>query len=150
MSPEVRLRMQVLRVRSEEEMTERPTIDEIGMHLAEVWSQRSTCSRRQVGAVVMKNGYTVSSGYNGVPSGQEHCVDGGCPRGQLTYEECPAYSSYNDNPCHAVHAEANAIMQATPDQRDGATLYVTHEPCHQCTSLILNSGITDVYYYSEE
>jgi len=89
-----------------------------------------------VGAVVVKDKYVVGQGYNGVASGKIHCVDGGCPRGLLSKEECPPGFDYNAVPCRAQHAEHNAILQAGLAACRGATLYVTAEPCQQCTNLI--------------
>lgn len=107
-------------------------------------SQFSTCSRRQVGAVLVKNNKIVGEGYNGVISGAVHCVDGGCPRGKLSYDEVPAGSDYNLAPCVAIHAEHNAILLAGVSQANGATLYVTDEPCTQCSTLIKHVGIERV------
>lgn len=107
-------------------------------------SQFSTCSRRQVGAVLVKNNKIVGEGYNGVISGAVHCVDGGCPRGKLSYDEAPAGSDYNLAPCVAIHAEHNAILLAGTSGAEGSTLYVTDEPCTQCSTLIRHVGIERV------
>lgn len=107
-------------------------------------SQFSTCTRRQVGAILVQNNVIVAEGYNGVSSGEVHCVDGGCPRGLLSYAEAPAGVDYNLYPCHAIHAEHNAILRAGIDRCKGATLYVTDEPCTQCTVLIKHVGIERV------
>ena len=117
-------------------MPNRPGWDQTFSAIAEIWSQRSTCSRRQVGAVVVQNNYVIGQGYNGVPSGRRHCVDGGCPRGALGYDEAPAGADYNLFPCYALHAEHNAILNAGAGACLGATLYVTAEPCQQCLNLI--------------
>jgi len=113
----------------------RPEWDQTFMDIAKVWSHRSTCSRRQVGAVVVKGNNVIGQGYNGVASGQVHCIDGGCPRGQMG-PEVPPGADYNQFPCRAKHAEHNAIDRALEgygrEALAGATLYVTEEPCLQC------------------
>ena len=119
----------------------RPEWDQTFIEIAKIWSQRSTCSRRQVGAVVVKDKQVIGQGYNGVASGKVHCVDGGCPRGLLAYDQVPAGADYNQFPCKALHAEHNAILQAGIGECRGATLYCTDEPCQQCTNLIEHAGI---------
>jgi dCMP deaminase len=119
----------------------RPEWDETFEEIAKVWAQRSTCSRRQVGAVVVKDNKVIGQGYNGVASGKVHCSDGGCPRGQLSYEQVGAGADYNQFPCYAIHAEHNAILQAGLSVVEGATLYVTDKPCQQCTNLIEHAKI---------
>lgn len=114
----------------------RPGWDAFFLSLAELWSTMSTCSRRQVGAVVVKNRKVIGNGFNGVASNKLHCSDGGCPRGQLSYEDVPAGADYNQFPCFAIHAEHNAILQAGLAECAGATIYVTAEPCTQCSNLI--------------
>lgn len=118
----------------------RPTWDQTFGELARVWALRSTCSRRQVGAVVVKDNHVIGQGYNGVASGKVHCLDGGCPRGQMGAEVVPG-SDYNTFPCYAIHAEHNAILSASLGNCAGGTLYVTHEPCQQCTNLIQHAKI---------
>ncbi len=122
-------------------MSERPSWDDTFEAIARIWAQRSTCSRRQVGAVLVKNKKVIGNGYNGVPSGFVHCVDGGCPRGQLSKAAVPSGSDYNAYPCHAIHAENNAILQAGLADARGAVLYTTEPPCQQCTNLIEHAGI---------
>jgi dCMP deaminase len=97
-----------------------------------------------VGAVLVKDKRVIGNGYNGVPSGKLHCVDGGCPRGQLSYGEVSMGADYNQFPCHALHAEHNAVLQAGLERCMGATLYVTAEPCQQCINLIEHAGIARV------
>ena len=119
----------------------RPSWDETWGAMAKVMALRSTCSRRQVGAVVVKGKHAIGLGYNGVASGRRHCVDGGCPRGTLSSEECAPGSDYNVNPCFAIHAEHNAILQAGLDRCMGATIYVTDQPCQQCANLIEHAKV---------
>ena len=88
----------------------------------------------------------VATGYNGQASGQTHCVDGGCPRGKLSHEEVPPNADYNQFPCTAIHAEANAIIRAGHALTKGATLYITTEPCQQCWNLIQGAEIERVIW----
>lgn len=125
-------------------MTDRPSWAQTFGTIAEVWAQRSTCTRRQVGAVVVKENRVIGQGYNGVARGRVHCVDGGCPRGALSYSDVPAGSDYNVHPCLAIHAEHNAILDAGIDGCRDATLFVTDHPCQQCTNLIEHAGIREV------
>lgn len=118
--------------------------------LALYWSQMSTCTRRQVGAVVVKDRMVLGEGFNGVTSGKTHCIDGGCPRGQFSYDAVPAGTDYNDVPCYAIHAEANALYRAGLDSAHGATLYVNAEPCTQCSALIERFGIKEVVVVSND
>lgn len=104
----------------------------------------STCSRRQVGAVVVQGREVIGNGFNGVAAGKQHCVDGGCPRGQLSYSEVQAGADYNVFPCYAIHAEHNAILQAGLERCMGATIFVTDQPCQQCTNLIEHAKIARV------
>lgn len=122
----------------------RPSWDQTFGDIARVWSQRSTCSRRKVGAVVVKDNKVIGQGYNGVPAGKTHCADGGCPRGRLSQEDTPPGSDYNQFPCYAIHAEHNAILQAGLQSCEGAVIYVTDDPCQQCTNLIEHAKIGEV------
>lgn len=113
--------------------------DEMYLQIAEVVSQRGTCSRSQVGAVIVKNNSVVSEGYVGSPSGFPHCLDNGCIIGK-------------DGGCiRTVHAEANAIIKAAKYGKavNGATMYCTHSPCKVCASFIINAGIKRVVYRNE-
>ena len=121
------------------------------MNLAFIMAMRSTCSRRKVGAVLVTNNRIVSTGYNGAPSGRPHCIDGGCPRGKFTHDEIPKDADYNQFPCVAVHAEANAIL-FSPERfpTESYTLYVTEPPCQQCTNLIQAAGIGRVVVHGQD
>lgn len=125
-------------------MADRPEWDQTFKDIAKVWSHRSTCTRRQVGAVVVKGKQVIGQGYNGVASGLRHCLDGGCPRGLLSHSEVPKDADYNAYPCKAIHAEHNAILQAGLKSCEGATIYVTDKPCQQCTNLIEHAKIERV------
>ena len=125
-------------------MADRPSWDDTFLAIAEIVSQRATCSRRKVGAVVVRGNRIISTGYNGAPSGRPHCIDGGCPRGKFTHDELPKDADYNQYPCVALHAEANAILMYGLGGSSGATLYVTEKPCQQCWNLIQAAEIRRV------
>ena len=114
---------------------------------AEVAVSRADCLRREIGAVLVLGGRVISSGANHVPG--DSCTHGGCPRGQLTTDELPAYASYISGPgrCYAVHAEVDAIHRlAVPSDADGATLYVSARPCDGCRAAIGRTGIALVVW----
>ena len=90
---------------------------------------------------MVKDNKVIGQGYNGVASGKVHCVEGGCPRGRLTYDDVPMGADYNQFPCYAIHAEHNAILAAGLGPCAGATIYVTDKPCQQCTNLIEHARI---------
>jgi len=126
-------------------MTElkRPSWDEYFMEMAVLTAKRSTCLRRQVGAVIVKDKHVVASGYNGAPTGLSHCDElGGCLRQQLGVP-----SGQRHELCRALHAEQNAIIQAAAQGNsiDGASIYVTNHPCIICAKMIINAGIKKVY-----
>lgn len=117
----------------------RPTWDEYYMEMAELAAKRSTCLRRNVGAVIVKDNHAVATGYNGAPKGLKHCVEvGGCLREQL---QVP--SGQRHELCRALHAEQNAIIQAAAlgQSVEGGTIYITHQPCVICSKMIINAGI---------
>ncbi len=122
---------------------ERPSWDNYFMQLAEVISGRSTCLRRQVGAVIVKDKQILSTGYNGSPSGLKHCAEVGCLRQQLGIP-----SGERTEICRAVHAEQNALIQAAKHgvALEGADIYTTVEPCVLCTKLLINAGIRRIIY----
>lgn len=122
---------------------ERPTWDEYFMQMAQVVAGRSTCLRRQVGAVIVKDRQILSTGYNGSPSGLTHCVETGCLRQRLGIP-----SGERTEICRAVHAEQNALVQAAKHgvAISGADIYTTCQPCVLCTKLIINAGIKRVLY----
>lgn len=125
----------------------RPSWDEHFMKMAEDASLMSTCLSRKVGAVAVKGKQLVATGFNGAPSGIEHCGDtGGCVR-----KARGAKSGEMLDICRAVHAEANVIAQAAKHgiSLDGATLYVNTQPCLACEKQIINAGIKRVVYSGE-
>lgn len=119
---------------------QRITMDEYGLKLAEVVSLRAACTRRQVGAVIIgPDKRILSTGYNGMPAGEVHCSDGGCPRGasDLPLLKRSAGNSGMSIPCRALHAERNAVDWCVEHEisLEGATIYCTHEPCPDCAEL---------------
>lgn len=113
----------------------RPSWNEYFADLAQKAAERSTCTRLQVGCLVVKNKQIISTGYNGSISGDEHCIDVGC--------------KVIDGHCQrTIHAEMNAITQAARRgiSLEGGVIYVTHKPCLLCTKLIIQAGIKEIYY----
>ena|ERR1700691_1319751 len=118
----------------------RPSWDEYFLGIALAVSKRADCSRRQVGAIIVKHHRIVATGYNGAPSGHGGCSAGYCPRAKLENVE-PGLGYDN---CIAIHAEANALLYADRDNCEGATLYCTDTPCVACWKLIRGSGVKHV------
>lgn len=109
------------------------------MQMAELTAKRSTCLRRQVGAVIVKDKHIVATGYNGAPRGIAHCDEkGGCLRQKMGVP-----SGQRHELCRALHAEQNAIIQAATlgQSIEDATIYVTNQPCVICAKMIINAGI---------
>ena len=123
--------------------TPRPGWDEYFMKIAEVVSSRSSCAKRRVAAVVVRDRRVISTGYNGTPRGTRNCNEGGCER---CLSLAAPGSSLGD--CVCSHAEENAIVQAAFHgvALKGATIYSTFSPCVMCTKMIINSGIAEVVY----
>ncbi len=113
------------------------------MEIARVVATRSSCMRRQVGAVVVKNRQILTTGYNGVPRGLQHCDERGCLRQQLGVP-----SGERHELCRGLHAEQNAIMQAAYHgvAISGAQIYCTHQPCVVCAKMLVNADIVAVYF----
>ncbi len=121
---------------------ERLSWDEYFMKMAELAATRSTCLRRQVGAVIVQNKHVIATGYNGAPKGIPHCAEiGGCMR-----EMRGIPSGERHELCRALHAEQNAIIQAATlaQSIDGATMYITNQPCIICAKMIINAGISRI------
>ncbi len=121
----------------------RPSWDEYFMKIVDLVKTRSTCLRRQVGALIVKDKRILTSGYNGAPAGVRHCEEVGCLRQQLNIP-----SGERHELCRAIHAEQNAIVQAayTGTSVKGATMYVSLQPCSLCAKLIINAGIIKLVY----
>lgn len=122
---------------------ERPSWDEYFMEIARVVAKRSTCLRRRVGAVLVRDKHILTTGYNGAPVGMPHCQEVGCLREQLGV---PAGERHEL--CRGLHAEQNAIIQAALHgiSTTGATLYVTHQPCVLCSKMLINAGIKRIVF----
>jgi len=121
----------------------RPDWDNYFMEIARIVSKRSTCIRRHVGAVIVKDKRILSTGYNGAPKALKHCMDSGCLR-----EKMNIASGERHELCRGLHAEQNAIIQAALHgvSINGAEIYSTHLPCSICMKMIINAGITKVTY----
>ncbi len=121
----------------------RPSWEEYFMDITHLVAKRSTCLRRQVGAVLVKDKNILATGYNGAPSRLEHCLDIGCLR-----EKMSVPSGERHELCRGLHAEQNAIIQAAYHgvEIQGATLYCTNHPCIICSKMIINAGIQKVVY----
>jgi len=117
----------------EHKAKKRARYDRAYLRLASEWSKLSHCTRKQVGAIIVKDNTIIADGYNGTPTGFENaCED----------EE-------GNTKWYVLHAEANAILKVarTTNNADGATLYLTHSPCKDCSKLILQSGIKRLVYH---
>ncbi|HOG26310.1 MAG TPA: cytidine/deoxycytidylate deaminase family protein [Candidatus Cloacimonas sp.] len=121
---------------------ERPSWQQYFMEMAYLAAKRSTCLRRKVGAVLVRDNQIISTGYNGSPKGVPHCAEIGCLRKQ---QNVP--SGKNHELCRGVHAEQNAIIQAAINGSStrGSILYCTNQPCSICARLIINAEIKTVY-----
>ena len=113
-------------------MDKQTKFDQRYLEMARIWAKNSYCTRRQVGALVVKNNMIISDGYNGTPSGFENICE-------------------DDNGVtkpYVLHAEANAItkLARSNNNSDGATIYITASPCIECAKLIIQSGIKRVVY----
>jgi dCMP deaminase len=125
------------------ELQERPSWETYFMDIAILVAKRSTCLRRAVGAVVVKDRRILSTGYNGAPTKVRHCSETGCLREQM---DVP--SGERHELCRGIHAEQNAIIQAAfhgVPIRD-ASLFCTNLPCSICAKMIINAGIKMIYY----
>jgi dCMP deaminase len=113
------------------------------MEMTELVAKRSTCLRRQVGAVLVKDRKILATGYNGAPKGVTHCSVTGCLR-----EELNVPSGERHEICRGTHAEQNLIAQAALHgvSTEGSTVYCTDKPCSICTKILINAGVEKVYY----
>ena len=119
----------------------RPNWDEYFMEFANLARTRSTCVRRGVGAVIVKDNHIMATGYNGTPQGIAHCEDVGCLRAKMGVP-----SGQRAELCRGLHAEQNAIIQAAQlgQNISGSVLYCTTQPCNICSKMIINAGIKRV------
>jgi dCMP deaminase len=123
----------------------RPSWTTYFMDITALVAKRSTCLRREVGAVVVKDKRILSTGYNGAPRGVRHCMETGCLRAQLNVP-----SGEKHELCRGVHAEQNAIIQAAFHGVSirGADLFCTTQPCGICAKMLINAGIVRIYYHT--
>ena len=121
----------------------RPSYDEYFMEMAHVVSKRSTCLRRKVGAILVKDKHILSTGYNGAPKGLSHCFDVRCIRQDMSVK-----SGERHELCRGLHAEQNAIIQAAVFgvSISGSTLYCTNTPCVVCVKMLINAGVKEIVY----
>ena len=121
----------------------RPSWDEYFMGITEMVAQRSTCLRRKVGAILVRDKRIIATGYNGAPAKVSHCLDIGCLR-----EQQGIPSGERHELCRGLHAEQNAIIQAALHgfSIEGSTLYCTNMPCSICSKMLINARIEKIYY----
>jgi len=126
-------------------MENRPSWETYFMNITNLVAQRSTCLRRAVGAVLVKDKRILSTGYNGAPTKLKHCLEVGCLRDQMGIESGKMHEL-----CRGIHAEQNAIIQAAYHgvSVKGAVIYCTNQPCSICARMIINAGIVKIYYRS--
>jgi len=128
---------------AKEKSEKRPDWDEYFLDIADLVSRRSSCIRRSVGAVLVKERRILATGYNGAPTGLRHCLELGCLR-----EQCNVPSGERHELCRGLHAEQNAIIQAALHgvSVKGATIYCTNHPCVICAKMIINAGAAKVIF----
>jgi dCMP deaminase len=124
----------------------RKSWDNYFMAIAQLVAERSTCLRRTVGAIIVKDKRILATGYNGAPSGVAHCSDVGCLRETLNI---PAGERHEI--CRGIHAEQNAIIQAATFgvNISGGIIYTTHQPCFICTKMLINAHISKIIFQKE-
>jgi dCMP deaminase len=124
----------------------RPSVDEYFLKLAAVVAERSTCMRRNVGAVAVRNKHILTTGYNGAPAGAADCLELGCLRNENNIP-----SGQRHEVCRAIHAEQNVIIQAALHgiSLEGATIYATHSPCVLCAKMLVNARIKDYVSFGD-
>jgi len=113
------------------------------MDIAALVAKRSTCLRRAVGSIIVKDKRILTTGYNGAPTGIKHCIETGCLREKLNVP-----SGERHELCRGIHAEQNAIIQAALHgiSIKGGTLFCTNQPCLICAKMIINAGIKKICY----
>lgn len=124
-------------------MDNRPSWDEYFMNITQQVAERSTCLRRKIGALIVRDRRILATGYNGAPSGIKHCVNVGCLR-----ELRGIASGERHELCRGLHAEQNAIIQAALHGMaiDGSSIYSTHQPCSLCAKMLINAGIKEIFF----
>jgi len=131
----------IKRIRKKPQAHSRISWDEYFMQIAHLVSQRSTCLRRRVGAVIVKDKRMLATGYNGAPSGLAHCRETGCLRDRLKIP-----SGQRHELCRGLHGEQNAIIQASlyGISVKGSTVYITNQPCIICAKMLINAGVAEI------
>jgi len=121
----------------------RPSWAEYFMTITNMVAKRSTCLRRHVGAILVKDKRILATGYNGAPAGIRHCEETGCIR-----QDSDIPSGQRHELCRGLHAEQNVIIQAAYHgvSIDGAILYCTNKPCIICSKMLINAGIKKIVY----
>jgi dCMP deaminase len=121
--------------------SKRPDWKTYFMEIAELVATRSTCIRRKVGALIVKDNRILTTGYNGTPTGIRHCLDRGCLRDELNIP-----SGQRHELCRGMHAEQNAIVQAASHgvSIESGEIYCTNQPCIICAKMIINAGLKKV------
>ncbi|MFW5985171.1 MAG: deoxycytidylate deaminase [Halanaerobiaceae bacterium] len=121
----------------------RPNWKQYFMKMAELAAERSTCLRRSVGAILVKDRQVLATGYNGAPKNLPHCENTGCLR-----KKYDVPSGQRHEICRGVHAEQNLIAQAAVHgvKTEGAVVYCTNQPCSICMKILINSEIKKIYY----
>lgn len=124
----------------------RPSWDEYFLQIANLVSQRATCLRRKVGAVLVKDKRVLSTGYNGAPKNIEHCDKTGCLRDKLNVPPGERHEL-----CRGLHAEQNALLQAANygTSVQNSNLYCTNQPCIICAKMLINAGVKEVIISSK-
>ncbi len=140
--------MEPNKTKIQDHFCERPDWDTYFLRISQLVAQRSTCLRRQVGAVIVRENRLLATGYNGAPNGVAHCfqLPGGCLR-----ESQNIPSGQRQELCRGLHAEQNAIIQAAAFgvSLKGSDLYCTHQPCVTCGKMIINAGIKRVVFLGD-
>lgn len=113
----------------------RPTRGELYMETARLFAKRSTCLRKSVGAILVRDSHILGIGYNGAARQRDDCLSVGC---LLVDSHC----------VRTVHAEVNAVLMAakTGVSTEGSTMYSTAKPCHRCVNFLINAGVTSVVF----
>jgi len=126
--------------------TSRPSLDEYFLKIAKVVAERSTCRRRSIGAVAVKDKHIISTGYNGAPSGEKDCLELGC----LKDKKGIASGSGHDI-CRATHAEHNVVLQSILHgvSIEGATIYCTLSPCSICARMLVDAKIKEYVCFTQ-
>jgi len=132
--------------KSSKRKTARPGVDNYFLKMALIVSERATCRRHSIGAVLTKDKIVLATGYNGAARGAKDCLELGCLRDEMGIK-----SSEHHEICRAIHAEQNAIIQASSKGIDlnGSIMYCTHTPCNICAKMMANAGVEELVVFEE-